>query len=402
MFDAVIVGSGGAGLSAALALKKYTDNFLIITAGEVGHSNTARAHGGIQIPVLPEDSWQLHYEDTVKGGNFKGNPQLIRTLTQNSAHVLFWLNSMGVDFDRFSNDHYIIKCCEGTSVCRVMAKGGFTGSMIVGALYREIKRKNIRIAKQTILKSISQKKDSFIILLQSSNKFSAIETKYLIITSGGSSLLHAHKEKYGTTNQPCTDFKFYDSLTEMKIKMVFEKSFQFHPLCISLRGSLYGLPVPETLKTLGAQIVDKHNKQIEVQGLKRDELTVKLFNLINEKKAVLTGELVQESFILSLTPALKASAVVLDTFSFFFKKLLSHGINPFADNIPISPMIHYQNGGIEINTFCETSVDRIYAAGEVTGGIHGTNRLMGNSLLDVLTFGTIAGESCGKKIINGG
>jgi L-aspartate oxidase len=401
MFEVVIVGAGGAGLSSAISLGKYTSNFLVITAGNVGNSNTTRAQGGIQIPTLPEDSSEIHFRDTYQGGNCKGKRELIRVMTDNSKNVLCWLNMLGLDFDRHDNK-YILKRCEGITVPRVLSIEGHIGSSIIRSLYSEAKKIGVEIMKNSILKAIHREDDFYVLLVTSKNGLINLTTKKIILCCGGKSRQYAELHGYGTTNQAVTDFQFYESLKRLGVKMIDEDSFQFHPACISLKGALYGLPIPETLRILGATIYDGNGKLVKTDGLKRDELSEKLFQAIEQGRAVMTEEFVHNSFFLDLRPALETNNILLETFSFLFRRLIRHGLDPSKVKIPVSPMVHYQNGGIEINTFCETSVAGIYAAGEITGGIHGTNRLMGNSLLDILTYGKIAGESCGKSIKSGG
>jgi L-aspartate oxidase len=395
MFDAVIVGAGGAGLTSALELKKHTDNFIVVTAGGISHSNTARAHGGIQIPVLPEDSVEIHFEDTYRGGNYRGKQELIRTMTEKSTSILSWMHSLGVDFDKLANK-YVVKRCEGISVPRVLSKGGHIGSALASALIKEVKKNNINVFTYTTLKSIQQEKNSFVLTLVAKNDHQEVKTRRLILSCGGKSKYFAACHKYGTTNQPITDCHFYSSLRNMNIAMFQEDSFQFHPTCISLQGSLYGLPVPETLRVLGATIFDSKGNVITSEGLKRDKLSDKLLKIMHNMPDYVKST--QNVFNLDLRPVLQTNNNIVEAFKWFIRKLQRHGLDPMQRKIPVMPMVHYQNGGIEINTSCETSVAGIYAAGEITGGIHGTNRLMGNSLLDILIFGKIAGTSCGKSI----
>lgn len=122
LFDTVIVGTGGAGLAAAIALSGYTDNFIAITAGNIGNSNTSRAHDGIRIPVLSEDNAEIHFRDTYAGGNCNGDVEFVRTMTCNSLSVLNFLNSLGLDFDMHTGK-YIVRTCEGISHPRVLSKG---------------------------------------------------------------------------------------------------------------------------------------------------------------------------------------------------------------------------------------------------------------------------------------
>jgi len=400
MLDAVVIGAGGAGLSAAISLSGFTDKFVVVTSGSVGHSNSVKAHGGIQFPVLKEDSAETHFEDSYLGGNYKASQELLRVMTRDSSNVLNWLKSLGLSFDTCGNQ-YIVKNCEGISVPRVLSVGLHTGSSIVKVLYSELKRRSIKIVEWATLKAVRKKEDIFHLYLSHKNNDLILKSKYVILCCGGKSKEHAEKNGYGTTNQPVTDFQFYKSLEDIDVKFLLVDSFQYHPTCITIRNSLFGLPVPEPLKVLGAKLYDKEGNVIQMSGLKRDELSVKLFDAIREGRAVKTEKTFQPSFLLDIKNILESGSIIADSFGPFFKKLINHGVDPYKEKIPVAPMVHYQNGGIRINAQCETSINGLYAAGEITGGIHGTDRLMGNSLLDMLVFGRIAGESCGK-IISGG
>jgi succinate dehydrogenase / fumarate reductase flavoprotein subunit/L-aspartate oxidase len=397
MWDAVIVGTGGAGLSAAISLSDYTERFVVITAGRVGDSNTARAHGGIQIPVLPEDSPEIHFDDTYRGGNYQGNVPLIKTMTERSKETLHLLKGMGMYFDRTDN-RYVVKKCKGISVPRILTRGARIGSAIIGSLYREIRERKVRILTETTLKCVNKEKDYFVLTIYNNRRESLMKARRLILCAGGRSSEFAKSSGYETTNQPYTDFDFYGSLKELGIRFVHGDSFQFHPFCISKKGKLYGIPVPETLWAEGGRLYDGRGKEIKIEGAKRDELTEYLFVITREDRQVNSEG---QGLFLDIRGILESSNVV-NEFSGYLMRLKNADIDPFNERIPVTYMVHYQNGGIEIDRNCQTNIVGLYAAGEITGGIHGTNRLMGNSLLDILVFGRVAGDSCGRSLREGG
>lgn len=401
MLDAVIVGSGGAGLSAALRLKEFSDNFLLITECNLGQSNTMMAQGGIQIALGAKDSIKKHFNDSFSGGNYKNDKELLLLMVSKGMEMLKWLNEMGMDFDKV-NDKYDLKSCSGICEKRVLSKGTGIGRTILKMLIPKVKKNFIKINTKASLKSILREKDHFLLKTVNNKKDDWIKTKRVILCCGGRSKDYAKRHRLGTTNQHCSSFDFYPSLYRLNIKMRDKNSFQLHPACISLNGPLLGVPTPEPLLSLGGVFLDKKGRKIADSRLKRDLLSKKIMNVINNNMGV-SVKLAYKSVYLDLREIFDTySQVTLKPFTNFFKKLSRFGINPRVDKIPITPMVHYQNGGIVINTKCETSVQGIYAAGEITGGIHGTNRLMGNSLLDILVFGNIAGRSCGESIIKGG
>ncbi len=398
MLDAVIVGSGGAGLSAAIALREYTDNFLLITECNLGQSNTMMAQGGIQIAIGTNDSVEKHFNDSFSGGNYKNDKELLLLMVSKGIEILKWLNDLGMDFDKV-DDTYDLKSCSGISEKRVLSKGTETGRAILKVLISRIKRNSIKINTKTSLKSISKKKTFFLLKTYNNGQETLMETKNVILCCGGKAKDFAKRHGLGTTNQHCSSFDFYPSLYGLNLKMRDEKSFQFHPACISLNGPLLGVPVPETLLSLGGIFLDKNGRKIADTDLKRDVLSKKIMNAIKNNIGV-KDKFAYKSVYLDLSEVFdNCSQDALKPFKNFFKKLSYYGIEPKVDKIPVTPMVHYQNGGIVINTRCETSIPGIYAAGEITGGVHGTNRLMGNSLLDILVFGDFAGKTCGESII---
>jgi len=399
IWDAVIVGAGGAGLSAALSLSNYTERFVLITAGRVGDSNTARAHGGIQIPVLPEDNPGIHFDDTYKGGNYQGDVVLIKILTKQSREILHWLRGFGMDFDRVG-DRYVVKRCKGISVPRILTKGTRIGSSILGSLHRAAREKGVKIITGTTLKGFNKEKDYFVLTIYNNMEESLMKTRRLILCAGGRASEFAKLTGYETTNQPYTDFDFYNSLRDLGVRMVHEDSFQFHPFCIS-EGRLYGIPVPETLWINGGRLYDVDGREIPIEGCKRDEIIRHLFNVTGRAGQSSMEERGDTELFLDIRGVLKSSDIV-NEFNGYLMRLKMAGIDPFNERIPVTYMVHYQNGGIKINQNCQTDIEGLYAAGEITGGIHGTNRLMGNSLLDVLVFGRIAGDSCGRSLREGG
>ncbi|MBI4697785.1 MAG: FAD-binding protein [Nitrospirae bacterium] len=397
MLDAVIIGSGGAGLSAAIELGNYTDNFLLITRCALGQSNTMMAKGGIQIAVGANDSLRKHFNDSLAGGNYKNDEKLLHLMISKSRGILKWLNELGMDFDKM-DDSYDLRSCTGISEKRVLSRGAETGSAIMKVLLDRIKRSPVNISINTSLEGIKKKKEYFLLKTCRNGRDGLIETKNVILCCGGRSNDFARQHKMGTTNQPCTSSGFYHSLRVLNLAMRDANSFQLHPACISLKGPLLGTPVPETLLSLGGMFYNKTGKKIADARSKRDILSKQLLKIIRNNMGIKEG-LAYKSVYLDLRNVFVQNSVdSLKSFSNFLNKLSRSGVDPRTDLIPVAPMVHYQNGGIAVNSRCETSVPGIYAAGEITGGIHGTNRLMGNSLLDILVFGNIAGRACGKSI----
>ena len=150
-----IIGSGGAGLSAALESKRLGVDPLVLTKTAKDISKTASAQGGLQASVLADDSPALHYDDTLKAGNFKANPKLVEILTNSAVDAVCWLESIGVEFDRADSGEFKVSMAGGISKPRVLSCGDSAGERILKPLLDSAISNDIRITEEAAVRPVS-------------------------------------------------------------------------------------------------------------------------------------------------------------------------------------------------------------------------------------------------------
>lgn len=384
-YSAVIVGSGIAGLYAAIKLQKETnlsDGILIITKTQLIESNSKYAQGGM-VCVMPEnklDSCTLHIEDTVKAGAGLTDRKVAEFISENSAAVVSELQSFGVDFDRDENNKLKFTKEAAHSVNRILHAGGdATGFCIENALVQYVLgQKNIQIYEETlaveILKDSNNTVRGLIAYNYEKNEYEIIETPALILATGGIGQLY----KY-TTNPDITTGDGI-ALAYRAGAIVKDMEFvQFHPTAFALSDKGTMFLISEAVRGEGAKLVDKqgrtfmekYDKRLELAP--RDVVTRAIYNEMKE-----TG--VQNVY-------LDATHISEEKFSKRFPTIyatcLEYGINPSKDYIPVSPSAHYFMGGIKTQINGQTSLKGLYAIGEAAcTGLHGANRLASNSILE--------------------
>jgi succinate dehydrogenase / fumarate reductase flavoprotein subunit/L-aspartate oxidase len=397
--DVLIIGGGGAGTAAALVAQEHGAKVIIATKLRHGDANTMMAEGGIQVASQPgKDSPYYHYLDTMGGGHFANVPRLVGILVAQAPSVLQWLEGLGAMFDKNQDGRFKVFHLGGTCRKRVHVAADITGAEIMRTLRDEAKsREEIDVlefcpALELVLDEHGQCAGAVLYNLETEEYFIA-KAKAVILATGGSGRLHIGgfmtTNHYGATG---------DGLVlgyRAGVEICLLHTTQFHPTGAIYPEQAEGLLISEKFRGSGAHLVNIDGDRFVFEREPRDACTA---SIIRECSRVGKGV---------ITPADKAG-VWLDTpmielihgegsliknFIGKYKLFKRYGIDIAKEPILVYPTLHYQNGGLKFDEMGETSISGLYAAGEVTGGVHGENRLGGNSLLDVLVFGRIAGRN---------
>ncbi|MCD7779906.1 MAG: L-aspartate oxidase [Candidatus Gastranaerophilales bacterium] len=384
-YSAVIAGSGIAGLYAAIKLQKEADlpnGLLIITKSRLIESNSKYAQGGM-VCVMPEnklDSTTLHIEDTLKAGAGLSDPEVAEFISQKSAQVVKELQNLGVDFDRDENNRLKFTKEAAHSVNRILhARGDATGFCIENALVKYIlSQKNIDIYEQTLaVELLTDSKNinrGLIAYNYSENEYKIIEAPAVILATGGIGQLY----KY-TTNPDITTGDGI-ALAYRAGAIVKDMEFvQFHPTAFALSDKGTMFLISEAVRGEGAKLVDKngctfmekYDKRLELAP--RDIVTRAIYNEMSKthvKNVYLNAAHISEEKFEKRFPTI-------------FGTCKEYNINPSKDYIPVSPSAHYFMGGVKTKVNGNTSIQGLYAIGEVScTGLHGANRLASNSILE--------------------
>jgi succinate dehydrogenase/fumarate reductase flavoprotein subunit len=397
--DVLIIGGGGAGTAAALLAQENGAKVTITTKLRHGDANTMMAEGGIQVADQPgKDSPSYHYLDTIGGGHFANVPELVYTLVTQAPSVLHWLEDLGAVFDKNLDGSFKVLHLGGTCRKRVHVAADITGAEIMRTVRDEARnRKGIEVleflpAVELILNEHGHCGGAILYNVET-EEYLLVKAKAVILATGGSGRLHIGgfmtTNHYGATG---------DGLIlgyRAGLEVCFLHTTQYHPTGAIYPEQAEGLLISEKFRGAGAHLLNIEGEQFVFEREPRDACAASVI-----KECVQVGKGIP-------TPAGKIG-VWLDTpmidllhregtlvkdFVGKYKIFRRYGIDITKEPILIYPTLHYQNGGLRFNKKGETAIPGLYGAGEVTGGVQGENRLGGNSLLDVLVFGRIAGKN---------
>jgi len=397
--DVLVIGGGGAGTVAALLAEEQGARVILATKLRHGDANTMMAEGGIQAATkLEKDSVCIHYLDTIGGGHFKNDPELVYTLVTKAPEVLMWLESLGVMFSKFPDGRLHSLHAGGTSRKRLHFCGDITGTEIMRTIRDEAhNRENIIVlefspAVELVLNEHGHCAGALLYNLET-EEYILVKAKTTIIATGGCGRLHI--QGYMTTNHYGATADGIVLGYRAGLKLKFLHTVQYHPTGAVFPEQVEGLLITEKFRGAGANVVNIDGEQFVNEREPRDvESAAIIRECLERGKGIptVTGKLGVwlDSPMIDI---LSGEGTVEREFPgkvILFKRF---GIDISKEPMLVYPTLHYQNGGLEYNARGETSVPGLFVAGEVSGGIHGENRLMGNSLLDVMVFGRIAGEN---------
>ncbi|MFC1957764.1 FAD-binding protein [Chloroflexota bacterium] len=397
--DVLIIGGGGAGTTAALLAEEQGAKVIITTKLRHGDANTMMAEGGIQAATkMEKDSPWYHYLDAMGGGHFKCTPELVYTLVTQAPDVIQWLESLGVMFSKFPDGRLQSIHGGGTSRKRMYSCGDITGAEIMRTLRDEARnRENITIveyvpAVELILDKHGHCAGALLYNMETEEYF-IIRAKATLLATGGCGRLHT--QGFMTTNHYGATADGLVLGYRAGVEVCFLHTVQYHPTGVVFPEQSEGLLITEKFRGAGANLVNIEGKQFVNEREPRDiESAACIRECLVKGQGVNTPSGKSGIWLDSpMIDILSGEGTVKREFPGKFIILKRYDIDISQEPMLIYPTLHYQNGGLKINSGCETSIPGLFAAGEVTGGVHGENRLMGNSLLDMLVFGRIAGQN---------
>lgn len=398
--DVLVIGGGGAGVAAAITAKERGADVLIVTKLRMGDSNTVMAEGGMQAADAPDDSPVTHYIDAFGGGKYSAKPQLLKKLVREAPEAIKWLTDFGVTFDKTADGEPVTTHGGGTSRKRMHACKDATGLEIMRTLKSEVACKGIPVAEYSfaveIIKDENGNAAGAVLVNTETGGLSVVKAKTVIIATGGAGRLHC--QGFPTSNHYGATADGLAIAYRAGAKLICADTLQYHPTGVAEPSRMLGALVTEKVRALGAQLVNK-NGEAFVNPLEPRDVTAaaiirecKLGNGI--KTANGFGVWLDTPMIEIVNGEGTIEKRLPSTFSTFEKA----GIDIRKEPILVYPTLHYQNGGIEIDENCEAvGVKNLFACGEAAGGIHGRNRLMGNSLADIIVFGKTAGMVAAER-----
>ena len=407
--DVLVIGAGGAGASAALLAQEQGADVLLCTKLRFGDANTMMAQGGIQAADKANDSPAVHYLDVMGGGGFTSYTDLVEALVMDAPKVIAWLESLGVMFDKEPDGTMRTIHGGGTSRKRMHAARDYTGAEIMRTLRDEVRSRaaekpSIRIweFRPVIELLLDQKGEIAGAILQAldTSRLMLVHAKAVVIATGGSGRLHY--QGFPTTNHYGATGDGLVLAYRVGAKLAFIDTMQYHPTGAAFPEQILGQLVTEKVRGLGAQVCDAQGEQFVYPLETRDvEAAAFIRECVERKRGVLTPTGQMGVWLdAPMIDLLKGPGTIARELPAMVRQYRRFGIDLVHEPILVYPTLHYQNGGIAIQPDTSTAIPGLFVAGEAAGGIHGRNRLMGNSLLDVCVFGRRAGASAAKWVVD--
>ena len=382
--DIVIVGSGVAGLYCALNLPREK-SIIIVTKNKARRSDSYLAQGGICV-LRDEDDYDSFYEDTMKAGHYENNPDSVHIMIHSSQEVISDLVSFGVRFEK--NGEEFIYTREGAhSHQRILFHEDETGKEITSHLLETARaRENITIIENyTMVDLICDGNECHGIIGHDENGvYSAIQADYTVLATGGIGGIFEHSTNYKhlTGDAIALALKY-------GIKLQHIDYIQIHPttLYTEKEGSREFL-ISESVRGEGAILLNSKGERFVNELLPRDVVANAIFAEMKKEGS--------KHVWLSMAPI--PTEEIRTHFPNIYQRCLDEGYDVTKEPIPVVPSQHYFMGGIDVDRYSKTSMDRLYAAGETAcNGVHGRNRLASNSLLESLVFA----KRAAKHIMDG-
>lgn len=403
--DVIVIGGGGSGASAALLARQAGAEVLLVTKLRFGDANTMMAQGGIQAADKENDSPAVHYLDVMGGGGFTSYPDLVNALVMDAPEVIAWLESLGAMFDKEQDGTMITIHGGGTSRKRMHTARDYTGAEIMRTLRDEVRshvdsKPGIHVWEfRPVIELILDEKGQAVGAVMKdldTGRLLIVYAKAVIIATGGSGRLHY--QGFPTTNHYGATGDGLVLAYRLGAHLAFIDTMQYHPTGAAHPEQILGQLVTEKVRSLGAQVCNADGEQFVYPLETRDvESAAFIRECLDRKNGVTTPNGQVGVWLDSpMIDWLMGSGTVSRELPAMVRQYQRFGIDLAHEPILVYPTLHYQNGGVSIRADCSTQVPGLYVAGEASGGIHGRNRLMGNSLLDVCVFGRRAGAAAAE------
>ena len=400
--DVLVIGGGGAGSAAAIEAHAAGANVMIATKLRIGDANTMMAEGGIQAADKPGDSPAHHYIDVMGGGHYVNRPELVRKLVMDGPAAIKWLNELGVEFDKDAEGNMITTHGGGTSRKRMHAAADYTGAEIMRTLRDEVFNRKIPVLDFTaaIELLLDDKGNAAGAVLQNTETGEILiaRAKCVILATGGAGRMHYQafptSNHYGATA---------DGLVigyRAGAKLLYQDTLQYHPTGVAFPQQIFGALVTEKVRSMGAKLINSEGECFMHPLETRDVSAASIIRECSTNgKGVSTPSGGKALWLdTPMIDMIHGKGTLEKRLPAMLRMYLTFGIDMRKTPILIYPTLHYQNGGLEIGADGMTNVKNLYVVGEAVGGIHGRNRLMGNSLLDIIVFGRSAGQQAGARV----
>jgi len=402
--DLLIIGGGGAGTVASLFAHESgipVEKILIVTKLRHGDANSMMAQGGIQAADRPNDSPTLHYIDIYGGGHFTNKPELARALALDAPRIINWHENLGVMYDRQEDGEFQELSGGGTCRNRMHSCKDYSGMEIMRNIRDRARNLEIPVLEfcpiaELLMDDKGQVAGAIAFNLETFEYY-VIRAKATILATGGSGRLHL--SNYPTTNHYGATGDGLVMAYHVGANLLDLDTIQIHPTGDAFPEPIVGILSTEKIRGLGAIPLNANGDPFVFPLEPRDVESASLIKECKEGRGIVTPTGMPGVWLdTPMIEIIHGEGTIATKLAGEVRKFKRFDIDLTKHPILVYPTLHYQNGGVEINEKCETKVPGLFASGEVSGGVHGKNRLMGNSLLDFNVFGRRAGIYAAKYV----
>ncbi len=399
--DVLVIGGGGAGASAALLASEAGAAVVLTTKLRFGDANTIMAQGGIQAADKPNDSPVLHYLDVVGGGHYANVPELVEALVSDAPSVIQWLEGLGVMFDKLPDGTMNTVHGGGTSRKRMHSARDYSGAEIMRVLRDEVRCRSDRIQilefnpVVELLMDGKGRVTGAVALDLETREYRVIRARAVVLATGGGGRLHY--QGFPTTNHYGATGDGVVLAYRAGARLAFMHTMQYHPTGAAFPEQILGQLVTEKVRGLGAQVCNVHGDQFVYPLETRDVEAAAFIRECQERGNGVESNTGQLGVWLDspMINLIHGDGTIERALPAMVRQFKNFGIDMIRQPILVYPTLHFQNGGVAHDPNGWTGVPGLFTAGEVSGGVHGENRLMGNSLLEITVYGRRAGRAAG-------
>lgn len=398
--EALVVGGGGAASRAAIEASKFAQTAIVVDGiyGRAGTTTTGM--GGMNVALGnfdSRDNWRVHYEDTIKGGQYLNNQELVEIFAKEGIDRIYDLEAYGMLFYRMENGRIAQRIESGSTYNRTCMTGDRTGHELQRTLTREVRRRGIETFEETVIAELLVNEGRIagaIGLDFRRGQFIVFRANALIMATGGCARLYEICSNAHESTGDGFGIALKAGATLIDMEMV-----QFHPTGMVYPESGKGILVSEAVRGDGGQLINSKGERFMLRYspewkelATRDVVSRSIWREVREGRGTEHGGVYLN---ISHVPAREIEQKLPS----MLNQLLRSGIDIRKEPMEVLPTPHFSCGGIKIDGNGRSTVEGLYAAGEAGGGIHGANRLGANSFSDLQVFGARAGESAGQYAV---
>jgi L-aspartate oxidase len=392
-FDVLVIGSGAAGLAAAVSAERAGARVAIATKTTLQACNSAKAQGGIQAAFGEDDSPEIHGEDVMRSSHDTANPKLVEILTSEAPSAIHWLEELGVEFTR-SNGGYRLARCGGATRKRLLQVGDRTGHAITKALRETYEAGSGVELPHHALRSVAPSEGGWLAAFDTREGSAHVDAGTVVLAAGGRCFAEAETRGELSTNHPNATGEVTRIAMTAGAETRDLDALQYHPNGGAWPSTMQGYSIPETTRAYGAVLRNADGEEFTDSLGPRDAVSAAIVAEVENGKGVQTPD-GRPAVWLDTTRIAPEDAEI--SLPYMLRRYRGAGIDPLAEPVYTYPVLHYQNGGLVISEDAETTLEGVFACGEIAGGTHGRNRMMGNSLLECAVFGRRAGRAAAER-----